>query len=355
MPTLSSMQIPAPTSWDEFEQITLSALKIKWNSPNLTRNGRQGQPQSGVDIYGEDDLGRFVGVQCKLSSDELVIGIVCDEVKKAEAFEPRITAFYVATTQPHDAKLQKEIRLLSSARASDGKFPIGVFFWDDLIQELVKNEDEFSKHYPQIRLAARRSESERSRLLSLLDITYFGLHLASYMDLILGEIGWMTEDPREFRAVADIVDSCAMILFVSEVGEEIHELLGQLTDYAIHHEGKPERWAEARALTTVVGRKIATLEYGLTGTELAAFDAGSSLGGWNFAAVEEKALDQNLESAIRASISTLSPNGLVPEEINRKMEEFKRTHNSKISSVQVPHLVYSLVKSLIRYHEMRDS
>lgn len=61
MPTLSSMFIPVPTSWKEFEKITLSSLKIKWNSPNLTLHGRQGQLQNGVDIYGDDYLGRFVG------------------------------------------------------------------------------------------------------------------------------------------------------------------------------------------------------------------------------------------------------------------------------------------------------
>ena len=69
MPTLSNMQDPPPKDWSEFESITLSSLKIKWKSPNLTKHGRQGQAQAGVDIYGEDDLGRFVGVQCKLTTE----------------------------------------------------------------------------------------------------------------------------------------------------------------------------------------------------------------------------------------------------------------------------------------------
>lgn len=76
MPTLSSMKIPPPKNWDEFECICQSALKIKWGSPNLQRNGRQGRPQAGVDIYGEDDLGRFVGVKSKNVGAELKIDIV---------------------------------------------------------------------------------------------------------------------------------------------------------------------------------------------------------------------------------------------------------------------------------------
>jgi hypothetical protein len=61
MPTLAHMHVPRPKGWDEFQDITLTSLKLRWRSPNLTQNGRSGQPQAGVDIYGPDDLGRFVG------------------------------------------------------------------------------------------------------------------------------------------------------------------------------------------------------------------------------------------------------------------------------------------------------
>src|SRR4051794_6685428 len=114
MPTLASMRIPPPTDWHEFEEIALSALKIKWGSPNLTRNGRPGQAQQGVDIYGEDDLGRFVGVQGKLTIAGIKMATVRKEVKLSERFKPRIQALYIATTSDSDAKLQREIRLLST-------------------------------------------------------------------------------------------------------------------------------------------------------------------------------------------------------------------------------------------------
>jgi len=35
MPTISSMKIPPPQSWKEFEEITLDSCKIKWENATL--------------------------------------------------------------------------------------------------------------------------------------------------------------------------------------------------------------------------------------------------------------------------------------------------------------------------------
>ncbi|MEA2060811.1 MAG: hypothetical protein U9P10_09965 [Thermodesulfobacteriota bacterium] len=58
-------------------------------------------------------MGRFVGVQSKNVGEELKIKSVKQEIAKAEQFKPPISSFYIATTLPNDALLQKEIRLLS--------------------------------------------------------------------------------------------------------------------------------------------------------------------------------------------------------------------------------------------------
>ncbi|MGH7297643.1 MAG: hypothetical protein ACRELB_22085 [Polyangiaceae bacterium] len=65
MPTYASAVVPPPKSWEEFQDITLSALRVRWRTTDLQHNGRQGQPQAGVDIHGRDDRGRRAGVQCK--------------------------------------------------------------------------------------------------------------------------------------------------------------------------------------------------------------------------------------------------------------------------------------------------
>lgn len=159
VPTLASMQLPAPKSWDEFEEITLSALKLRWRTTYLFRNGRQGQPQAGVDIWGTDELGRPVGVQCKLSTDALTEKEIAAEIAKAETFRPPIEAYYVATTAPRDVRLAELVRSISKARraaeteGSLPRFPIGILFWDDISQDLLGDVSEFKKHYPQFHVA----------------------------------------------------------------------------------------------------------------------------------------------------------------------------------------------------------
>lgn len=48
-----NVNILIPTDWQRFETISLEALKIMYNNPNFTKNGRIGQKQDGVDISSE--------------------------------------------------------------------------------------------------------------------------------------------------------------------------------------------------------------------------------------------------------------------------------------------------------------
>src|SRR2546426_4522656 len=100
VPTLARMRIPPPRDWGEFENIALSALRIRWDSPNLQKHGRSGQPQNGVDLYGDDDLGRHAGVQCKLGP--VAVNEIEAEIAKAETFAPPLDAFFIATTAAID-------------------------------------------------------------------------------------------------------------------------------------------------------------------------------------------------------------------------------------------------------------
>ena len=150
MPTLSSMKIPPPKSWQEFEDIVLSALRLRWKSSDLTKNGRPGQKQDGVDIYGHDDMGRLVGIQGKNTTSGITFKVVESEIEKASSFKPTRRCLFVATSAPTDANLQKEVRLLSQHRVNEDRFPVGILFWEDIIQDLTTDEQVFNKHYPQL-------------------------------------------------------------------------------------------------------------------------------------------------------------------------------------------------------------
>ncbi|MEY9185782.1 hypothetical protein ABIG06_007337 [Bradyrhizobium sp. USDA 326] len=151
MPTIASSNVPTPKSWDEFEDITLAAAKLRWNSSDFYRNGRPGQKQDGVDIWGHDDDNRQLGVQCKNTVNGISLATVEAEIANAQAFEPKLDRLYVATTAKRDAVLQKKVREISEQRAKAGVFKVDLLFWDDISQDLAKDDDVFFRHYPQFR------------------------------------------------------------------------------------------------------------------------------------------------------------------------------------------------------------
>ena len=85
MPTISSSNIPTPKSWGEFEDIVLAAAKLRWNATDFFRNGRQGQKQDGVDVWGHDD-DRHIGIQCKNTIDGITLSVIKKEMTNAGAF-----------------------------------------------------------------------------------------------------------------------------------------------------------------------------------------------------------------------------------------------------------------------------
>lgn len=150
MPTIAGSQVFPPKNEDEFEDISLSAVKQRWAGGAFFRNGRRGQGQNGVDIYGQvhDDM---IGIQCKNTIGGVSEKTVLEEVKNAESFVPPLAALYIATTAKRDAKLQEKMRILSVDRARNQKFSVHLLFWDDIVFDLAKDKEEFYKHYPHSR------------------------------------------------------------------------------------------------------------------------------------------------------------------------------------------------------------
>lgn len=149
-PSMSEWQIPK--SWDDFENLMWDLLRCDWQDPNASRNGRQGQPQHGVDIYGQrNGEGGYIGVQCKLHgrNARLTLAEVKEEIHKAEGFKPPLKEFVIATTAPRDAKLQEAIRLLSEDRRQLGQFAVYIRSWDDIELYLQIDEDVARRNYPQ--------------------------------------------------------------------------------------------------------------------------------------------------------------------------------------------------------------
>ena len=148
-------QIPAPKSWITFEDMCHCLFKAIWGDPLAQKNGRSGQPQHGVDVFGSPggNYGIYQGVQCKGKDKQYgakpnVKELEC-EIAKAERFEPSLQHWIFATTAPVDGVLQEAARNISAARKKEGRFTVSVFGWGQLESLLCEKKEVLQAFYPE--------------------------------------------------------------------------------------------------------------------------------------------------------------------------------------------------------------
>jgi hypothetical protein len=149
MPTLSQIKLPVPKSWDEFEDIVVSAINSLQPVNVPQRFGRQGQAQDGIDIEFEDYMSRRTGVQCK-NTDSISLPEIQAEIAKAEGYSPALESYVFAVSFPRDARIHKQVNKLSEDRFRRGKFRVGIWFWDDIAFFLSRDPTELARHFPQM-------------------------------------------------------------------------------------------------------------------------------------------------------------------------------------------------------------
>ena len=144
MPTFATSPLPVPESWKEFEKIARDIYARLWQDPNAELNGRDGQSQHGVDVYGQpwDLQGRYVGVQCKRYREtKLTKTKIIKEIKKAEQFTPKLFEYIIVTTEVKDGALQEIVREINVERLANQKFPVRLVFWEDLCTNYLAHPD----------------------------------------------------------------------------------------------------------------------------------------------------------------------------------------------------------------------
>ncbi|MBC8233740.1 hypothetical protein H8E77_29690 [bacterium] len=151
MPIPSTSDLPKPKSWDEFEDIIWEIYTRRWQDPHAQRYGRSGQPQHGIDIYGQQSgSDNYLAVQCKRYEDnKLNLQTILTEIAKAETFPSPISSYIIATTASRDTKIQDSVRQLNENRKSEKKFSVYVVFWEDVCSYLAaaSNHDLLKKYY----------------------------------------------------------------------------------------------------------------------------------------------------------------------------------------------------------------
>lgn len=143
--------LPTPKNWQDFEDLCYKLWKDFWADPNAHKNGRMGQEQKGVDVFGMPYLANgYHGVQCKGKNknygSELLKMEIESEAQNAETFTPKLEAFVMASTSPRNANLQEYCRTINM----EGKrsFKVDVWSWDDIEEEILCRQELMKEFYP---------------------------------------------------------------------------------------------------------------------------------------------------------------------------------------------------------------
>lgn len=172
------VDIMPPAYWQDFERLTLDFAKHKWQDDYAERNGRQGQEQAGVDVYGYNYKQKeHTGIQCKkrawktkpgadAPSNTLNSNEIDKEIKLAEGFIPKLERFIISTTAPRDSTLQEHVRKINE---SSKGFAVSLIFWEDYVDFLNDNPEFMYRYYENV-LKYRntyKSDEHYYRLLSM--------------------------------------------------------------------------------------------------------------------------------------------------------------------------------------------
>ncbi|MCL7987391.1 hypothetical protein M8998_05495 [Sphingobacterium sp. lm-10] len=133
-----------PANWQDFETLCKKLWGEIWNCPETKKNGRNGQEQHGVDVYGvpfgED---RYYGVQCKGKDEythkQFTKAEIIDEIEKVQKFQPALKKLYFATTAVKDAGIEEFIRTKNLENITKGLFEIHIFAWEDIVDLIDEN------------------------------------------------------------------------------------------------------------------------------------------------------------------------------------------------------------------------
>lgn len=134
MSSLSGTSLPKPKDWQAFERSIRELFQFLLNDPYTNLHGRNGQPQSGVDVWGtRKSDGKLIGVQCKKSDNAITEKELKDEFTKAKSFTPPLDEFILVTTAPRDAKIQKAARRLTRQLATTQRpILVAAWGWEDI-------------------------------------------------------------------------------------------------------------------------------------------------------------------------------------------------------------------------------
>ena len=133
-----------PSNWQDFENLCKKLWGEVWTCPEIKKNGRIGQSQNGVDIYGmPKGESQFYGIQCKgkdeYTEKQFTEKEILREIENAKHFKPDLKKLYFTTTAVKDAKIETFIREKNIEHLKAGLFEVHLFSWEDIVDLIDEN------------------------------------------------------------------------------------------------------------------------------------------------------------------------------------------------------------------------
>jgi hypothetical protein len=142
--------IGKPENWQDFESLCKKLFGEIWSISNkIKKNGRLGQEQAGVDVYGipKGEV-EYWGIQAKGKDDysnaKLSESEIVKEIEKAKKFQPKLGVYIIASTTNKDAKIEEFVRLKDVESQANGSFEILLYCWEDIVDLLEENKDTYN-------------------------------------------------------------------------------------------------------------------------------------------------------------------------------------------------------------------
>ncbi|MFP3506129.1 hypothetical protein [Burkholderia sp. SIMBA_062] len=139
MTSPTSVDIPAPADWQQFERLSRALFSEAFQA-KFSRFGRGGQRQNGIDVLGRLRTGALIGVQCKGRASsmgkKLTQQQIDNAIVEAETFPDTLDELYIVTTANEDAVLQQYVIGVSGSRQAAGKFPVTLWGWQSMSDQI---------------------------------------------------------------------------------------------------------------------------------------------------------------------------------------------------------------------------
>lgn len=134
-----------PENWQDFESLCKKLWGEIWECSEIKKNGRSGQKQHGVDVYGiPKEENQYYGIQCKGKDDytnaSLTEKEINSEIEKAKCFKPDLKKFYFATSANKDSSIEEYIRQKDIEHRESNLFEVHLFCWEDIVDLIEENK-----------------------------------------------------------------------------------------------------------------------------------------------------------------------------------------------------------------------